>query len=56
MFKYLLFSLLIITAFFQHLFFGLVFNHRTLSETALYETYNMPIVKKYNRFIVFLGT
>ena len=51
MFKYLLLSLLRTTAFFQHLFFGFVFNHRTLAATALYETYNLPIVKKYFAFV-----
>ena len=40
---------------FSHLLsIGLVLNRRTLAATALYETYNIPIVKKYNRFIIFL--
>ena len=49
----MLFSLLRTASFFQHLFSGLVLNHRVLAVTAPYETYNMPIVKKYNGFIVF---
>ena len=48
MIKYSLFSLLRTTAFFLCLFFGLVLNHSTLSATAVYETYKMPIVKEYN--------
>ena len=53
MFKYSLLSLLS-GAFFPHcLSIGLVLNRRTLAATALYETYNIPIVKKYSRFIVF---
>ena len=39
--------------FFSHrLSIGLVLNPRILAATALYETYNIPVVKKYNRFIV----
>ena len=30
----------------------LVLNRRTLAAETLYETYNIPIVKKYNQFIV----
>ena len=53
MFKYSLLSLLS-GAFFPHcLSIGLVLNRRTLPATALYETQNSPIVKKYSRFIVF---
>ena len=52
MIKYL-FSLLRTTAFFLCLFFGLVLNHSTLSATAAYETYKMPIVKECNRFVFF---
>ena len=40
--------------FFHRLSIGLVLNRRTLAAAALYETYNIPIVKKYNQFIVFL--
>ena len=54
MLKYLLFSLLRTTAFSKCLFFGLVLNHHTLAATALDETYSMPIVKKYNQFIVWI--
>ena len=54
MFKYLLFSLLRAADFFQRLFFGLILNYLTLAATALYETYNIPIVKKYSQFIVCL--
>ena len=44
-------------AFFSHcLSIDLVLNRRTLAATALYETYNIPVVKKYNRFTVFFGT
>ena len=40
--------------FFAHrLSIGLVLNRRTLAATALYETYNILIVKKYYQFIVF---
>ena len=53
MFKYSLFSLLRAAAFFQRLFFGLVLNHRTLATTALYETYNNPIVKKIQSIYCF---
>ena len=31
---------------------GLVLNRRTLAAETLYETCNIPIVKKYNQFIV----
>ena len=44
-------------AVFSHrLSISLVLNRRTLAATALYETYNIPIVKKCNRFIVVFGT
>ena len=33
---------------------GLVSNRCNLTATSLYETYNIPFVKKCNRFIVFL--
>ena len=56
MFKYSLLSFLRAAVFSHHHSDGLVLNRRTLAATALYETYNIPIVKKYNRFIVFLGT
>ena len=40
--------------FFSHrLSIGLVLNSRTLAAAALYETYNIPIVKKHNQLIVF---
>ena len=54
MFKYLLFSLLRAADFFKRLFFGLILNYLTLAATALYETYNIPIVKKYSQFIYFI--
>ena len=56
MFKYSLFKFLSGTVFSHRLSVGLVLNRRTLAATALYETYNILIVKKYNRFIVFFGT
>ena len=56
MFKYSLLSFLRAAVFSHRLSVGLVLNRRTLAATALYETYNIPIVKKYNRLIVFLGT
>ena len=41
--------------FFSHrLSVGLVSNRCNLTATSLYETYNIPFVKKCNRFIVFL--
>ena len=50
MFKYSLFSFRS-GAFFPHrLSIGLVLNRRTLAAAALYETYNISIVKKYNQF------
>ena len=56
MFKYLLLCFLN-GAFFSHcLSIDLALNRRTLAATALYETYNIPVVKKYNRFTVFFGT
>ena len=55
MFKYLLFSFLSGAVFFHRLSIGLVLNRRNLAAAALYETYNIPIVKKHNRF-VFFGT
>ena len=45
---------LVCWALFHLLSVGLVLNRRTLAATALYETHNIPVVKKYNRFIVFL--
>ena len=42
--------------FYHRLSIGLVLNRRTLAAAALYETYNIPIVKKYNQFIVFFWT
>ena len=56
MFKYSLLSFLRAAVFSHRLPVGLVLNRRTLAATTLYETYNIPIVKKYNRLIVFLGT
>ena len=53
MFKYSLLSFLRAAAFSHCLSADLVLNRRTLAATALYETYNIHIVKKYNRFIVF---
>ena len=56
MFKYSLFSFRS-GAFFPHrLSIGLVLNRRTLAAAVLYETYNIPIFKKYNQFIVFFVT
>ena len=53
MFKYSLFSFRS-GAFFPHrLSIGLLLNRRTLAATALFETYNILIVKKYYQFIVF---
>ena len=53
MFKYSLFSFRS-GAFFPHrLSIGLVLNRRTLAATALFETYNILIVKKYYQFIAF---
>ena len=53
MFKYSLFSFRS-GAFFPHrLSIGLVLNRRTLAATALFETDNILIVKKYYQFIVF---
>ena len=54
MFNYSLFSLLRGAVF--PLSVGLVLNRRTLAATALCETYNIPVVKKYSQFIVFFGT
>ena len=49
--RYLVFKVVL---FFPHrLSIGLVLNRRTLAAAALYETCNIPIVKKYNQFIVF---
>ena len=56
MFKYSLFRFLSGAVFSLRLSVGLVLNRRTLAATALYETYNILVVKKYNRFIVFFGT
>ena len=52
MFKYSLFSFLSGAVFSHRLSIGLILNRRTLAAAALYETYNIPIVKKYNQFIV----
>ena len=52
MFKYSLLSFLRAAVFSHRLSVGLVLNHRTLPTAALYETYNIPIVKKM-QFIVF---
>ena len=41
--------------FFHRLSIGLVLNRRILAAAALYETYNIPIVKKYNQFIAFFS-
>ena len=47
---FLIYSLLKATGFFFYpLSVGLVLNRCTLAATALYETYNIPIVKRYNR-------
>ena len=54
MFNYSLFSLLRGAVFPHCLSVGLVLNRRTLAATALCETYNIPVVKKYSQFIVFL--
>ena len=53
MFNYSLFSLLRGAVFPHCLSVGLVLNRRTLAATALCETYNIPVVKKYSQFIVF---
>ena len=53
MFKCLLFSLLSGTVFSHRHSIGLVLNCHILVATVLYETYNIPIVKKYNRPTVF---
>ena len=53
MFKYSLFTFLRAAVLSHRLSVGLVLNRRTLAATALYETYNIPIVKKYNRFVFF---
>ena len=53
MFKHLLFSLFSGAVFSHRLSIGLVLKRLILVAAALYETYNIPIVKKYNRFIVF---
>ena len=41
--------------FFSHRLSSLVLNRRTPAAAALYETYNIPIVKKYNQFIAFFS-
>ena len=52
--RYLVFKVVL---FFSHrLSIGLVLIGRTLAAAALYETCNVPIVKKYNQFIVFFWT
>ena len=56
MFKYSLFTLLMVLFFPHRLSIGLVLNRRTLAATALYETKNIPVVKRYKRFVVFFGT
>ena len=50
---YLVFKVVL---FFSHrLCIGLVLNRRTLAAAAIYETYNISSVKKYNQFIVFFS-
>ena len=54
MFEYSLFSLLRATVFSRCFSVGLVLlNRRTLIATVFYETYNISIVEKHNRFIIF---
>ena len=55
MFKYSLFSFLSGAVFSHRLSIGLVLNRRTLAAAALYETYNIPIVKKIQSIYCFFS-
>ena len=53
LFKYLLLIFKVVLFFPHRLSIGLILNRRTLVAAALYETYNIPIVKRYNQFVFF---